>query len=79
MSSKVFSAATVGLKSELVEVEVDTVAAGLHHFNIVGLPDAAVKESKDRVGAAIRNSGFKPPHRAGRVTINQLPPPEAVV
>jgi magnesium chelatase family protein len=73
VSSKVFSAATVGLKSELVEVEVDTVAAGLHHFNIVGLPDAAVKESKDRVGAAIRNSGFKPPHRAGRVTINLAP------
>ncbi|MDR3559792.1 MAG: YifB family Mg chelatase-like AAA ATPase [Candidatus Pacebacteria bacterium] len=73
MSSKVFSAATVGLKSELVEVEVDTVAAGLHHFNIVGLPDAAVKESKDRVGAAIRNSGFRPPHRAGRVTINLAP------
>lgn len=73
MSSKVYSAATIGLKSELVEVEVDTVSAGLHHFNIVGLPDAAVKESKDRVGSAIRNSGFKPPHRAGRVTINLAP------
>lgn len=73
MSSKVFSAATVGLRSELVEVEVDTVTAGLHQFNIVGLPDAAVKESRDRVSSAIRNSGFKPPHRAGRVTINLAP------
>jgi len=73
MSSKVLSAATVGLKSELVEVEADTVSAGLHVFNIVGLPDAAVKESKDRVGAAIRNSGFFPPHRSGRVTINLAP------
>jgi len=73
MSSKVFSATTFGLKSELVEVEADTVSAGLHHFNIVGLPDTAVKESKDRVGAAIRNSGFKPPHRAGRVTVNLAP------
>ncbi len=73
MSSKVFSATTFGLKSELVEVEADTVSAGLHHFNIVGLPDMAVKESKDRVGAAIRNSGFKPPHRAGRVTVNLAP------
>ena len=64
MSSKVLSAATIGLKSELVEVEADTVSAGLHVFNIVGLPDAAVKESRDRVGAAIRNSGFLPPHRS---------------
>jgi magnesium chelatase family protein len=73
MASKVLSAATFGLKSELVEVEVDTVSAGLHQFNIVGLPDTAVKESRDRVSAAIRNSGFKPPHRAGRVTINLAP------
>jgi magnesium chelatase family protein len=73
MSSKVLSAATVGLKSELVEVEVDTVSAGLHKFNIVGLPDMAVKESRDRVSSAIRNSGFFPPHRAGRVTINLAP------
>lgn len=73
MSSKVFSAATIGLKSELVEVEADTVSAGLHQFNIVGLPDTAIKESRDRVSAAIRNSGFLPPHRAGRVTINLAP------
>lgn len=73
MSSKVLSAATIGLKSEIVEVEADTVNAGLHLFNIVGLPDTAVKESRDRVGSAIRNSGFIPPHRAGRVTINLAP------
>lgn len=73
MSSKVLSAATIGLNSEIVEVEADAVSAGLHVFNIVGLPDTAIKESKDRVGAAIRNSGFLPPHRAGRVTINLAP------
>jgi magnesium chelatase family protein len=73
MSSKVLSAATIGLNSELVEIEADTVSAGLHVFNIVGLPDMAVKESRDRVSAAIRNSGFFPPHRAGRVTINLAP------
>ena len=73
MSKKVLSAATVGLNSEIVEVEVDTLAAGLHKFNIVGLPDTAVKESRDRVSAAIRNAGFKPPHRAGRVTVNLAP------
>lgn len=73
MSSKILSAATIGLKSELIEIEVDTVSAGLHQFNIVGLPDAAVKEAKDRVGSAIRNSKFKPPHQCGRVTVNLAP------
>jgi len=73
MSSKVLSAATIGLKSELVEVEADAVSAGLHVFNIVGLPDTAIKESRDRVSSAIRNSGYLPPHRAGRVTINLAP------
>lgn len=73
MSSKILSAATIGLKSEVVEVEVDTISAGLHQFNIVGLPDAAVKESRDRVSAAIRNSQFRPPHQCGRVTVNLAP------
>ncbi len=73
MPSKVLSATTIGLKSKLVEVEVDTISAGLHQFNIVGLPDASVKESRDRVSSAIRNSGFKPPHRAGRITVNLAP------
>lgn len=73
MPAKVFSAVTIGLESELIEVEADTVSAGLHQFNVVGLPDAAVKESKDRVSSAIRNSGFNPPHRAGRVTVNLAP------
>ncbi|MBU2028703.1 YifB family Mg chelatase-like AAA ATPase, partial [Patescibacteria group bacterium] len=73
MSSKVLSAATLGLQSEVVEVEVDILAAGLHQFNIVGLPDLAVKESRDRVGSAIKNSLFKPPHQCGRVTVNLAP------
>ena len=73
MSSKILSAATIGLQSALVEVEVDSVQAGLHQFNIVGLPDMAVKEAKDRVSAAIRNSKFKPPHQCGRITVNLAP------
>jgi magnesium chelatase family protein len=73
MSAKVLSAATIGLKSELIEIEVDTVSAGLHIFNVVGLPDAAVKESRDRVSSAIRNSQFRPPHQCGRVTVNLAP------
>ena len=72
MSSKILSAATLGLASHLVEVEADT-HSGLHTFSIVGLPDAAVKEAKDRVDAAIKNSGFKPPHQCGHITINLAP------
>ncbi|MEI7425422.1 MAG: YifB family Mg chelatase-like AAA ATPase [Candidatus Moraniibacteriota bacterium] len=73
MSSKVFSAAVIGLKSAIVEVEVDTLSAGMHHFNIVGLPDTAIKESQDRVSSAIKNSGLIAPHRCGRITVNLAP------
>lgn len=73
MSSKVFSAATVGLNSEIVEVEVDILSQGLHNFTIVGLPDASIKESRDRASSAIKNSGFKPPHQSGRITVNLAP------
>lgn len=72
MSSKVLSAATIGLTSHLVEVEADT-HSGTHTFSIVGLPDAAVKESRDRVDSAIKNSGFRPPHRFGHITVNLAP------
>jgi magnesium chelatase family protein len=73
MSSKIYSAATIGLDGEVVEVEVDILGAGLHNFSIVGLPDTAIKESRDRVSSAIKNSGFKPPHQCGRVTVNLAP------
>jgi magnesium chelatase family protein len=73
MSSKIYSAATVGLDGEIVEVEVDVLSAGLHNFSIVGLPDTAIKESRDRVSSAIKNSGFKPPHQCGRITVNLAP------
>lgn len=73
MPSKTISAATVGLNSEIVEVEVDVLGQGLHNFTIVGLPDTAIKESRDRVSSAIKNSGFKSPHRCGRITVNLAP------
>lgn len=73
MSSKIYSAATIGLDGEVVEVEVDVLGQGLHNFNIVGLPDTAIKESRDRVSSAIKNSGFKPPHQCGRITVNLAP------
>ncbi|HEY8732542.1 MAG TPA: YifB family Mg chelatase-like AAA ATPase [Candidatus Limnocylindria bacterium] len=59
-----------GLETALVTVEVD-VANGLPHFAIVGLPDTAVQEARERVRAAIRNAGFEFPLR--RVTVNLAP------
>jgi magnesium chelatase family protein len=59
-----------GLETALVTVEAD-VANGLPHFSIVGLPDAAVSEAKERVRAAIRNSGFEFPLR--RIVVNLAP------
>lgn len=73
MPSKTFSAAILGLEGEVVEVEVDVLGSGLHRFTLVGLPDTAIKESRDRVSSAIKNSGFKPPHHCGRITVNLAP------
>jgi len=66
----VLSTSVFGVDGFLVTVEAD-VASGLPQFTIVGLPDAAVKESQHRVHAAIKNSGFSFPNR--RVTINLAP------
>lgn len=70
MLAKVLSCAVVGLNGVLVEVEVD-VGSGTPGIVLVGLPDAAVQESKERVRAAIRNSGGRVPH--GKVTVNLAP------
>jgi magnesium chelatase family protein len=59
-----------GLDGQIVEVEVD-VSGGLPSFDIVGLPDASVREAKDRVRAAIKNSGFEFPVK--RITVNLAP------
>src|SRR5882762_5176158 len=66
----VLSAALVGVEAALVRVEVD-VAEGLPAFHTVGLPDSAVRESRERVRTAIRNAGFKFPN--DRVTVNLAP------
>lgn len=70
MASKVLSAAVLGLDCDLVEVEADT-SNGLPGIFIVGLPDKAVDESRERVKSAIRNSGLEMPRR--RLTINLAP------
>lgn len=73
MVSKVFSAAVIGLDASIVEIETDVVR-GLRAFSIVGLPDKAVEESKERVGSAIKSSGFKSPHQQPqRVLVNLAP------
>ena len=70
MLAKTLSSAVVGLESELVEVEAH-IDYGKQSVAIVGLPDAAIVEAKERVRAAIRNSGFTFPQR--RLTVNLAP------
>ena len=70
MFSRLKSVGLFGIDSYMIEVEAD-VSTGLPGFDIVGLPDAAVKESRDRVRAALKNSGFKFP--LGKITINLAP------
>jgi len=68
--AKVLSAALVGLDAHLVDVEVD-ISGGLPQFSVVGLPDATVRESRDRVRAALKNSGFSFPVK--KITVNLAP------
>jgi len=70
MLSQVNSSAVLGIDAYIVEVEVD-ISGGLPRFDIVGLPDAAVQESRERVRSAIKNSGLEFPMK--RITINLAP------
>ncbi len=70
MITRVFSAAVVGIDATEIEIEVNT-GAGEPSIIVVGLPDTAVKESKDRVIAALSNSGFRWPRK--RTTVNLAP------
>lgn len=71
MLAKVFSGATIGLNSVLVEVEVDVSERGLPHFSIVGLSKKVGEETKERVKSAILNTGWKFPDH--RVIVNLAP------
>src|SRR6266540_2826250 len=70
MLAKVLSSAVVGIDAMLVDVEID-IAQGLPQLSTVGLPDGAVKESKDRVKSALKNAGYDFPNR--RITVNLAP------
>ncbi|MEW5746275.1 MAG: YifB family Mg chelatase-like AAA ATPase [Nitrospirota bacterium] len=71
MLSRTLSAYVIGIDAHPVEVEVDITSRGLPHFSMVGLPDAAVKESKDRIKAALKNIGFNFPLK--QITVNLAP------
>jgi magnesium chelatase family protein len=70
MLAKVRSGSIYGIEAYLVEVEID-ISQGLPSFSTLGLPDVSVKESRDRIKAAIKNSGLKFPSK--RITVNLAP------
>lgn len=73
--SKLFSAQIVGLAAHIIDVEVD-LSKGLHAFSLVGLPSTSVDESRDRVSAAIKNSGFTSPKQKNQKIVISLAPAE---
>lgn len=70
MHTKIFSATTIGVDAYCVEVEVD-LSLGLMNFFIVGLPDTAIKESRQRIDTALKNCGIRIPDR--KITVNLAP------
>ena len=71
MPTKIFTAALIGLEAEIVSVEADSGGGDFGQIAIVGLPDTAVSEAKERVRSAIRNSGCPYPRR--KITVNLAP------
>ena len=71
--SKVYSAQTNLLSVTLISVETD-ISRGLNAFAIVGLPDKAIEEARDRVSAAIKNSGFDSPKAKNHKIVTSLAP-----
>lgn len=68
-----YSAQLVGLRSEIITIEVD-ISNGLHSFSIVGLGDRSVEEARDRISAAIKNSGYTSPKQKNQKVIISLAP-----
>jgi len=73
MFAKLHSVQIVGLKADIIDIEID-ISKGLHSFSIVGLADKAVDEAKDRINAAIKNSGFKAPSKGNKKIVISLAP-----
>ena len=72
--SRIYSAQTHLLKGKIVAVEVDITKKTLHSFTLVGLPDKAVDESKDRMSSALKNSGFESPKNQNQKVVISLSP-----
>ena len=73
MSITIYSAQVVGLEAKPISVEVD-ISPGLHIFSIVGLADKEIQESRERIGAAVKNLGGLAPHKKSqRVIVNLAP------
>ena len=72
MLFRTLSTSVYGIDAYLVEVEVDVGSADMNQFNVVGLPDNSVNESRERIKAALKNGGFAFPYGQG-VTINLAP------
>ncbi len=73
MAVKVHATQLVGLRADIIDIEID-ISSGLHSFSIVGLADRAVEEAKDRISAAIKNSGFKSPQKSNKKIVISLAP-----
>ncbi len=74
--ARIQSAQPFGIRGTLVSVEVDVVQNSLYNFSIIGVPDKAVEESRDRVGTALRNSGLPSPKHGNQKTVVSLVPAE---
>lgn len=74
--SRLHSAQTNLLKGQIITVETDVSGRSLHAFSIVGLPDKAVEEARDRVGSAIKNTGHKSPKQKNQKIVVSLAPAE---
>ncbi|MEI6296877.1 MAG: YifB family Mg chelatase-like AAA ATPase [bacterium] len=73
MISRIHSAQIIGLKTHIIDIEVD-ISKGIYSFSIVGLGDKAIVESKDRITAAIKNSGFIPEQKGSKKIVVSLAP-----
>lgn len=74
MSVKLYSAQCVGVSGKIITVETDITQGFLHSFSLVGLADKAVEESKERVSAALKNSGCESPQRKNQRIVVSLAP-----
>ena len=70
MLAKTLSACLAGVDSYEIDVEVD-ISSGLPSFSVVGLPDTAIRESRNRIKSAVKNTGFKFPDK--KITVNLAP------